>query len=301
MRVAVGAKTQFSRRTFSRALQVSFFIGLSGCSSLNEITPPNLSLFSTGSEACDSSSAECLQKRAARLRTLTSDAAHAWVRQVEPVDGYAAGTRLFAYRIAKTKLRCADLAHGLVELQAAHAAYGKPVSGVPAPQAKRTLSLIVKVRSELSHEMRRRSSAAASRQSSGAYCTRDCARQADEIDNLRGDAASYRRRNFARATLLVARATRRGVTCLLRYYLREIYSSGSVMLEELQEAIPLIRCLPKKEQRRAAVVLTRIVRKHEPVATAQVQKRLSRQRLRIQGRKDRFGKMFRAPVREAAE
>ena len=87
---------------------------------------------------------------------LTRDDAHAWVRQVEPLEGYAAGTRLFAYRIAKTKLRCADLAHGLVELQAAHAAYGKPVSGVPAAQAKRTLSLIVQVRSELGHEMRRR-------------------------------------------------------------------------------------------------------------------------------------------------
>ena len=151
----VGSKMQFSRRRFSRALQVSVFIGLSGCSSLNEILP-NQSLLSPGSEACDSASAECLHKRAARLRTLTSDAAHAWVREVEPPEGYAAGTRLFAYRIAKNTLRCADLAHGLVELQAAHAAYGKPVSGVPMAQAKRTSSLIVQVRSELGHEMRRR-------------------------------------------------------------------------------------------------------------------------------------------------
>ena len=70
------------------------------------------------------------------------------------------------------------------------------------------------------------------------------------------------------------------------------------MLEELHEAITLIRCLPKEEQRRVAAVLNRIVRKHEPVATAQVQMRLSRQRLRIQERKDRLDKMFRAPVRE---
>ena len=147
---------QFSRGTFSRALQVSFFVGFSGCSTLKEMTLPNLPFFSTGSVACDSSSRECLHNRAVRLRTLTSDASHAWVRQVEPVDGYAAGTRLFAYRIAKTKLRCADLAYGLVELQAAHAAYGKPVSGVSTAQAKRTSSLIVQVRSELGHEMRRR-------------------------------------------------------------------------------------------------------------------------------------------------
>ena len=70
------------------------------------------------------------------------------------------------------------------------------------------------------------------------------------------------------------------------------------MLEELHDIITLIRCLPTEEQRRAAVVLSRIVRKHEPVATAHVQKRLFRQRLRIQGRKDRLDKMFRAPVKE---
>ena len=143
--------------TFLRAFQLSFVvvIGLSGCSSLNGIKLPTLSISSTGSQ-CDSSSTECLQRRAARLRTLTSDDAHAWVRQVEPLEGYAAGTRLFAYRIAKTKLRCADLAHGLVELQAAQAAYAKPVPGVSAVQAKRTSSLIGKVRSELGQEKRRR-------------------------------------------------------------------------------------------------------------------------------------------------
>ena len=39
------------------------------------------------------------------------------------------------------------------------------------------------------------------------------------------------------------------------------------MLEELHEAITLIRCLPKEEQRRVAAILDRIIRKHEPVAT----------------------------------
>ena len=141
--------------TFLRAFQVSLFVGLSGCSSLNGIKLPTLSIFSTGSQ-CDSSSTECLQRRAARLRTLTSDDAHGWVRQVEPLEGYATGTRLFAYRIAKTKLRCAELARGLVELHVAHAAYAKPIAGVSAVQAKRTLSLIVKVRSELGQEMQRR-------------------------------------------------------------------------------------------------------------------------------------------------
>ena len=44
----------------------------------------------------------------------------------------------------------------VVELQTAHAAYGKPVSGVPGAQAKRTRSLIVKARNELNQETRRR-------------------------------------------------------------------------------------------------------------------------------------------------
>ena len=73
------------------------------------------------------------------------------------------------------------------------------------------------------------------------------------------------------------------------------------MLEDLHEVITLIRCLPKEEQRRAAGVLNRIIRKHEPVASPTVQKRLSRQRLRIQERKNRLDKMFRAPVWAAAE
>ena len=67
------------------------------------------------------------------------------------------------------------------------------------------------------------------------------------------------------------------------------------MLEELHEAITLIRCLPKDEQRRVAAILDRIIRKHEPVATPKIQKRLARQRLRIQERKDRLDKMFRGP------
>ena len=70
------------------------------------------------------------------------------------------------------------------------------------------------------------------------------------------------------------------------------------MLEELHEAITLIRCLPKEEQRQAAAVLNRILRKHETVATAKVQKKLARQRARIQERKDRLDKMFSGLARE---
>ena len=146
---------RFSRCKLLTLFLVSLCIGLSGCSSF-DMTLPNLSFLSIASVKCDSSSPECLQKRAARLRKMTKDHAHAWVRLVEPLEGYAAGTRLFAYRMTKTRLSCADLAHGFVELQRANAAYGNAVPGVRPAQAKRTKSLIVKARSELGSEMRRR-------------------------------------------------------------------------------------------------------------------------------------------------
>jgi hypothetical protein len=147
---------QLPRSRLFTVLQVNVLIGLSGCSSLPQMSFPALPLFSTGAVECSSSSAACAEQRAARLRSLVADRTHAWVRQVEPLESYAAGTRLFAYRMAKTKLRCADLAHGVVELQTAHTAYGKPVSGVPAAQAKRTRSLIARTRGELNHETQRR-------------------------------------------------------------------------------------------------------------------------------------------------
>jgi hypothetical protein len=147
---------QLPRSGLFAVLQVNVLIGLSGCSSLPQMSFPALPLLNTGAVECSSPSADCAEQRAARLRSLVADRTHAWVRQVEPLESYAAGTRLFAYRMAKTKLRCADLAHGVIELQTAHAAYGKPVSGVPAAQAERTRSLIVKARSELNQETQRR-------------------------------------------------------------------------------------------------------------------------------------------------
>jgi hypothetical protein len=129
-------------------------VGLAGCSTL-EVVIPALSPSGAGVE-CEPSSPECVEKRTAKLRAMTRDKGHAWVAQPEPVAGYANGTRLFAYRMTRTKLGCDDLARALGELRTARAAYGEAVAGVAPAQAERTRSLIVKVRGELGFEMNRR-------------------------------------------------------------------------------------------------------------------------------------------------
>lgn len=129
-------------------------VGLAGCSTL-EVVIPALSSSGAGAE-CEPSSSECVEKRSARLRAMTRDKGYAWVAQPEPAAGYANGTRLFAYRMTRAKLGCADLARALGELKNAGAAYGKPVAGVAPAQVKRTRSLIVRVRGELGFEMHRR-------------------------------------------------------------------------------------------------------------------------------------------------
>jgi hypothetical protein len=128
---------------------------LAGCTGF-QLKLPDLSALTTGSTECQEQSPECLQQRAAKLRAMTNDRTHAWVQQPEPLAAYANGTRLFAYRMSKRKLKCEQLGRGVAELQQAGAAYGNPVGSVVLAQAARTKALIEEVRGELGAEMRRR-------------------------------------------------------------------------------------------------------------------------------------------------
>jgi hypothetical protein len=108
------------------------------------------------SKDCDASTPECLEQRSAQLRSMLDDKSHAWVDQPPGPEGYANGTRLFAYRIQRPKLTCRQLTTGIGELARAGEAYGKPVTGVPEPEIPRVRKLVLKVHGELGAEKRRR-------------------------------------------------------------------------------------------------------------------------------------------------
>jgi hypothetical protein len=59
------------------------------------------------------------QECAAQLKILVSDPMRGWVGQPQSPDGYANGTRLFAYRALKKKLTCDELGRALTEMEAA--------------------------------------------------------------------------------------------------------------------------------------------------------------------------------------
>jgi hypothetical protein len=56
---------------------------------------------------------------ATQLKILVSDPIRGWVGQPQSPDGYANGTRLFAYRALKKKLTCDELGRALTEMDAA--------------------------------------------------------------------------------------------------------------------------------------------------------------------------------------
>ena len=58
---------------------------------------------------------------AAQLRVLVDDPKRDWVGQPQSADGYADGTRLFAYRALRKKLTCGELKRALDDTTAATA------------------------------------------------------------------------------------------------------------------------------------------------------------------------------------
>ncbi|NJO32209.1 MAG: hypothetical protein HC869_02895 [Rhodospirillales bacterium] len=117
---------------------------------------PGFAISGGGAADCDSADPACVQQRVAALRTLTGDRQHAWVAQAEPLRGYSNGTRLFAYRITRSKLSCDNLARGLGELRQVRTAYAGAVPGLSPASLKRTRRLVVEVHGELAAERHRR-------------------------------------------------------------------------------------------------------------------------------------------------
>ena len=95
---------------------------LSGCAS-----PGDFSLFTSSdtkekeSPAAPAENYTCPtpEKCAAQLRTMVKDPTRDWVGQPQSPDGYADGTRLFAYRALRKKLTCNELKRALEDMNAA--------------------------------------------------------------------------------------------------------------------------------------------------------------------------------------
>jgi hypothetical protein len=95
---------------------------LSGCAS-----PGDFSFFtnndSDNASATASTESNCPTPQicAAQLRTMVDNPKRDWVGQPQSADGYADGTRLFAYRALRKKLTCGELKRALDETTAATA------------------------------------------------------------------------------------------------------------------------------------------------------------------------------------
>jgi hypothetical protein len=96
---------------------------LSGCTS-----PGEFSWF-TGNEYTETASlagptestCQTPQQCAVQLKVLVDDPKRDWVGQPQSADGYADGTRLFAYRVLRKKLTCGELKRALDDTTAATA------------------------------------------------------------------------------------------------------------------------------------------------------------------------------------
>ena len=96
---------------------------LSGCTSSGEV-----SLF-TGNDDTETASlagptestCQTPQQCAVQLKVLVDDPKRDWVGQPQSADGYADGTRLFAYRALRKKLTCGELKRALDDTTAATA------------------------------------------------------------------------------------------------------------------------------------------------------------------------------------
>jgi hypothetical protein len=86
------------------------------------------------------------------LKTMIDNPDRGWIGQRPPLDAYANGTRLFAYRALRRQLTCGELKRAVTELAAASRSLSGPVSGMTPDQVSRTRDLSSQVEGELTRE-----------------------------------------------------------------------------------------------------------------------------------------------------
>ncbi len=107
--------------------------------------------------SCVDDSPECIGRRQATLRHMTSDHTRSWVRQPASAEAYASGVRMFAFKTKKKELSCDELAHGRREAEAAPGVLRGPAGkALTTAQVARGIMFAQDVGRELGNEMGRR-------------------------------------------------------------------------------------------------------------------------------------------------
>jgi len=86
------------------------------------------------------------------LKAMVESPKRPWVGQQMPPDAYTDGTRLFAYRALRKRLKCNELSRAINEMRGVSKSLNGPMPGITADQAARTRALNVQVEGELVQE-----------------------------------------------------------------------------------------------------------------------------------------------------
>jgi hypothetical protein len=86
------------------------------------------------------------------LKKMIDDPKRGWVGQQLPPDAYTDGTRLFAYRALRKRLKCRELTLAVNEISAAAKALRGDVPGITPAQISRTRALNSQVQGQLIKE-----------------------------------------------------------------------------------------------------------------------------------------------------
>lgn len=106
--------------------------------------------------SCVDDTPECVSRRQTTLKSMTTDATRAWIKEPASPEAYASGVRLFAFKAKKKELSCDELAHGRREAEAAGPALAGAGTRLTPAQAARGRMLASEVARELAGEFNRR-------------------------------------------------------------------------------------------------------------------------------------------------
>jgi hypothetical protein len=125
---------------------------LAACSSATVETQPQAQHF-----GCVDDSKHCIDQRQASLKAMLADPKRTWVREPTSAGAYAAGVRMQAFKMEKSRLSCDDLGIGRREADAAPSTLRGPSGqGLTPAQKSRGIIFADEVGRELTNEAKRR-------------------------------------------------------------------------------------------------------------------------------------------------
>jgi hypothetical protein len=127
-------------------------LGLTACSSATVDIQPQAQHF-----GCVDDSKHCIDQRQASLKAMLADPKRTWVREPTSAGAYAAGVRMQAFKMEKSRLSCDDLGIGRREADAAPSTLRGPSGqGLTPAQKSRGIIFADEVGRELTNEAKRR-------------------------------------------------------------------------------------------------------------------------------------------------